>query len=60
VDGPDTGSTWDRLVLERGSVGLADEVLGYGADVYVEEPAALRESVVRRLRAAVAAPGGTR
>ncbi len=39
VPGPDTESTWDRLVLERGSVGLADEVLGYGADVYVEEPA---------------------
>jgi proteasome accessory factor B len=53
VAGPDTDSTWDRLVLERGSVGLSDEVLGYGADVYVEEPAALREAVVRRLRAAV-------
>ena len=34
VAGPDDGgSTWDRLVLERGSMGLADEVLGYGADV---------------------------
>jgi proteasome accessory factor B len=58
VAGPDTESIWDRVVLERGPVGLADEVLGYGADVYVEEPAALRETVVRRLRAAVGAPGG--
>ena len=54
VPGPDTESTWDRLVLERGSMGLADEVLGYGADVYVEEPALLRERVVRRLRTALA------
>ena len=43
-------------MLERGSVGLADEVLGYGADVYVEEPAQLRDRVVRRLRAAVDGP----
>jgi proteasome accessory factor B len=53
VPGPDTASTWDRLVLERGSVGLADEVLGYGADVYVEEPALLRQRVVDRLRASL-------
>ena len=50
VPGPDSESTWDRLVLERGHGGLADEVLGYGADVYVEEPPQLRERVVRRLR----------
>ena len=55
VPGPDTDSTWDRVVLERGSVGLADEVLGYGADVYVEEPAPLRDAVVRRLSRAVGA-----
>jgi proteasome accessory factor B len=55
VAGPDTDSTWDRLVLERGSVGLADEVLGYGADVYVEEPPLLRDRVVGRLRSALAA-----
>jgi proteasome accessory factor B len=54
VAGPDTASTWDRLVLERGSAGLADEVLGYGSDVYVEEPPLLRERVVSRLREAVA------
>jgi len=53
VPGPDTESTWDRLVLERGSVGLADEVLGYGADVYVDQPPALRERVVQRLRDAL-------
>jgi proteasome accessory factor B len=51
VPGPDTESTWDRVVLERATVGVADEVLGYGADVYVEEPERLRERVVRRLRA---------
>ena len=56
VAGPDADSTWDRLVLERGSVGLADEVLGYGADVYVEEPAQLRDRVVDRLRATVGGP----
>ena len=56
VSGPDSESTWDRLVLERGSVGLADEVLGYGADAYVEEPELLRERVVSRLREAVERP----
>jgi proteasome accessory factor B len=40
-------------VLTRGGVGLAEEVLGYGADVYVEESAALRDEVVKRLRGAV-------
>lgn len=55
VAGPDTLSTWDRLVMERGSLGLADEVLGYGADVLVQEPQALRERVVGRLRAALPA-----
>jgi proteasome accessory factor B len=53
VPGPDTDSTWDRLVLERSAVGLVDEVLGYGADAYVEEPPQLRERVVERLRAAL-------
>jgi proteasome accessory factor B len=57
VAGPDSHSTWDRLVLERGAVGLADEVLGYGGDVYVEEPAQLRERVVERLRKVVGEPG---
>ena len=53
VAGPDRRTPWDRLVLTRGAVGLAEEVLGFGADVYVEEPAALRDEVVSRLREAV-------
>lgn len=51
VAGPDTATAWDRLVLTRGSVGLEDEVLGYGASVYVEQPTALRSAVVARLEA---------
>jgi proteasome accessory factor B len=42
-------------VLERGPLGLADEVLGYGADVFVEEPSELRDRVVARLGATVSA-----
>jgi proteasome accessory factor B len=56
VPGP-TPDVWDRVVLTRGSLGLADDVLAYGADVYVEEPAALRERVVARLTEAVAGEG---
>jgi proteasome accessory factor B len=57
VVGPDDRTEWDRLVLTRSSVGLADEILGYGSDVYVEEPASLREAVVTRLSAvSVATP----
>jgi proteasome accessory factor B len=51
VAGPDDVTTWDRLTLERGGVALADELLSYGADVYVEAPAALRETMVGRLAA---------
>jgi proteasome accessory factor B len=50
VAGPDDRTGWDRLVVTRGS-GVADEILGYGPDVYVEEPAHLRDEVVRRLTA---------
>ena len=53
VPGPDSATAWDRLRLDRGGMDLADELLAYGADVYVESPAALREVVVRRLRAVV-------
>ena len=53
VTGPDARTGWDRLVLTRSNVGLDDEVLGYGANVYVEEPTALRDAVVARLRGAV-------
>ena len=55
VPGPDTDSPWDRVVLRRDR--LADEVLGLGPDVVVESPAELREEIVSRLRATVAASG---
>ena len=51
VVGPDDRTEWHRLVLNRSSTGLADELLGYGADVYVEEPERLRQAVVERLSA---------
>ncbi len=54
VAGPDTASVWDRLTITRSTVGLEDEVLGYGASVYVEEPAHLRDAVVSRLTAVLA------
>jgi proteasome accessory factor B len=54
VAGPDERTAWDRLVVTRSGVGLADELLGHGPDVYVEEPEALRDEVVGRLRAALA------
>lgn len=54
VAGPDGTTGWDRLRLSRGS-DAAGEILGYGADVYVEQPAALRDEVVRRLRATLGA-----
>lgn len=54
VAGPDTITGWDRLRLDRGGMDLADELLTYGADVYVESPPALRDAVVHRLRAVVA------
>ena len=57
VAGPDTrvrpGTGWCSSAAR---VGLADEVLGYGADVYVEEPRALRERV-RRSGSRGARPG---
>jgi proteasome accessory factor B len=54
VAGPDDRTAWDRVTISRSGPGLTDEVLGYGPDVYVEEPASLRDEVVRRLRAVVA------
>lgn len=53
VAGPDAATGWDRLVITRGTVGLADEMLGYGPTVYVEQPTSLREAIVARLDAAV-------
>lgn len=52
VAGPDRTTGWDRLVLPPGAAATAAEVLGYGADVCVEEPASLRDEVVARLTAA--------
>ena len=52
---------WDRIEVAYGrSAALADEVLGYGADVVVEAPAELRALVVARLRTVAAASGGAR
>jgi proteasome accessory factor B len=54
VTGPDRRTTWDRIRISRGGgPGVADELLGYGATVYVESPAELRAEVVERLRAVV-------
>ena len=53
VDGPDEQTPWDRLYLPGGA--QADELLAFGADLYVESPASLRDEVVDRLRAGVAA-----
>jgi proteasome accessory factor B len=42
---------WDRVELSYGRTdAMADEILGYGADVVVEGPLELRELVVGRLR----------
>jgi proteasome accessory factor B len=47
----DEPAGWDRLeVTYARTDGLADEVLGYGADVIVEEPEEVRALVVARLR----------
>ncbi|MCW2813790.1 MAG: transcriptional regulator [Nocardioides sp.] len=54
VPGPDEVTGWDRLLLTRASVGIADEVLGFGAAVYVESPSTLRDQVVARLEAVLA------
>ena len=54
VEGPDATTGWDRLLLERGGVDLAEEVLAHGPDVWVEEPASLRSVVVDRLTRSLA------
>jgi proteasome accessory factor B len=55
VPGPDDRTSWDRVVISRGGPGVADELLGYGADVYVEEPETLRRTIVDRLSAVAGA-----
>jgi proteasome accessory factor B len=47
VTGPDEQTPWDRLRLPRAQ---ADELLAFGADLYVEGPPAVRDEVVARLR----------
>jgi proteasome accessory factor B len=56
--GPDG---WDELVVRFGDAEvLAEEVCGYGPDVRVEAPPAVRDAVVRRLRAILGSvPQGT-
>ncbi|MCW2765383.1 MAG: transcriptional regulator [Nocardioides sp.] len=53
VAGPDERTGWDRLVLTQGGMGMVDELLGFGADVYVVEPPNVRQAVIDRLSAAV-------
>ena len=60
VVGPDDTTTWDRLVLTRSSLGLADEVLGHGSAAVVEEPLDLRAEVVARLRTTLETAAGER
>ena len=48
---------WERLAVEyRRTDAMADEVLGYGADVVVEAPDDLRDLVVGRLRRVAGVP----
>ena len=52
---------WERLTVRYGSTdAFADEVLGYGAEVVLLEPADLREHVVHRLREAAGQPAEAR
>jgi proteasome accessory factor B len=50
--GPD-GGVWDRVTLSGAVEQLADEILTYGADVFVVEPEALVRRVVERLEQAL-------
>jgi proteasome accessory factor B len=59
LEAQDAAEGWDRIEVRYGSSdALADEVLGYGADVIVESPPELRDKVIERLRA-VAGTAGT-
>ncbi len=49
VTGPDRQTPWDRVRLELGSTGAADDLLSFGSSVVVEEPAHLRREIVARL-----------
>ena len=53
--------TWDLVDLDHQDLeDFAEELAGYGPDVVVEQPPELVDSVVRRLRGALAAHGGGR
>jgi proteasome accessory factor B len=55
------GAGWDRIEVVYGRTdAMADEVLGFGADAVVEEPAELRDLVVARLERVLTAVGGPR
>jgi len=57
----DVPAGWERLTVRYGSTdAFADEVLGYGAEVVLLEPADLREHVVHRLREAAGQPAEAR
>lgn len=51
VRGPDGSTGWDRLLLPHAEAG---DLLSHGADLVVESPVELRETVVARLRALAA------
>ena len=52
VTGPDDATPWDRLTVTFSTpYSLAEEIMSYGADAFAEEPAEVREIVVRRLGA---------
>ena len=56
ADAADAPAGWDRVEVRYGRTdAMADEVLGYGADVVVESPDDLRERVVGRLCAVAGA-----
>ncbi|WP_181311016.1 helix-turn-helix transcriptional regulator [Nocardioides campestrisoli] len=49
VPGPDDRTAWDRVRLTASPRVVADEILPYGADAYVESPDSLRADVRGRL-----------
>ena len=53
VVGPDQHTRWDRIELDRPTMGLADDVLSHGPDVVLLDPPSVRDRVVARLTEAV-------
>lgn len=52
--------TWDRVNLDHGSLaGFAAEIASHGPDVVVEEPRDLKDAVIARLEAVLAAHEGS-